>query len=267
LRSALSLIFSVLMVLCISALGQNTANGWFEEGRAFYNQNNYDDAILAFDKALELDPQYIDAWKGKGSAYLHQQEYYEAILAFDKALELDPQLTLVWSNKGLAHFALGQLMYEEALQAYDKALELDPEDAYAWQGKGTVLICMGRDEEAMQAYNKSLELFIGIKNQSLLVGDELEAARAWDSIGTTLSSLGKEDEAIKAYEEAIKLVRHNISFEIKTEKDRITAPLQSIRNLCYAALDPKDKLVHHNTSLECMRLEQQFDPSQFLSQN
>jgi tetratricopeptide (TPR) repeat protein len=205
LRSALSIIFSVLIVLCISALGQNTANEWFEEGRTFLNQSRYDDAIVAFDKALELDPQYIGAWKGKGSAYLSQQEYYEAIKAFDKALELDPQLTLVWNNKGIAHFLLGQLMYEEALQAREKALELDPENADAWQGKGDVLSCMGKDDEAMQAYNKSLDLYIDIKNESLLVNDEVEAANAWHNIGYTLNALGRYDEAIEAYKEAIKL--------------------------------------------------------------
>jgi iron complex transport system substrate-binding protein len=43
--------------------------------------------------------------------------------------------------------------------------------------------------------------------------------------------------------------------------------LNTIKSRTNGLSEDEKPLVHHNTSLECMRLEQQFDPSQFLSQN
>ena len=50
--------------------------------------------------------------------------YEEAIDAFDTAIEIDPQTAGYWYNKGLALKYLG--MYDEALEAFEKAHELDP---------------------------------------------------------------------------------------------------------------------------------------------
>jgi tetratricopeptide (TPR) repeat protein len=227
------------MVLCISAFGQNTANEWFEEGRAFLNQSNYDDAILAFDKAIKLEPQYIDAWKGKGSAYLRQEEYAEAVKAFDKAIELDPQLPLVWSNKGYALLRLGR--YDEALQAYDKAIELDPEYGGGWDGKGHVLCYQGKYDGAIQAYDKAIELYLLAKEESL-------AANAWNSKGVAFSGLGRNDEAIKAYGEAIKLDPQALVswYNINQRLDEATANLTAYT---YSRLS-ESTIIYSNESIK-----------------
>lgn len=38
-------------------------------GEALFEQQKYDDAIVAFNKAIEIDPDYIDAYFNKGNAY------------------------------------------------------------------------------------------------------------------------------------------------------------------------------------------------------
>lgn len=51
--------------------------------------------------------------------------YEEALAAYDKALEIKPDFHLAWYNRGNA---LGSLeRYEEALISYDKALEFNPD--------------------------------------------------------------------------------------------------------------------------------------------
>ena len=41
---------------------------WYSKGSALYNLGKYNEAIQAFDKAIELDPDYAKAWCSKGTA-------------------------------------------------------------------------------------------------------------------------------------------------------------------------------------------------------
>jgi tetratricopeptide (TPR) repeat protein len=83
--------------------------------------------------------------------------YEEALQAYDRALELNPDDSIVLNNKGLELDKLGRC--EEALQAYDRALELNPDYYDAWHNKGVALHKLGQYEEAAQiALKKASEL-------------------------------------------------------------------------------------------------------------
>jgi tetratricopeptide (TPR) repeat protein len=47
--------------------------------------NKFDEAIKAYDKAIEIDPQHSNAWYNKGLALTKLNRSNEAIKAFDKA--------------------------------------------------------------------------------------------------------------------------------------------------------------------------------------
>nr|WP_321418400.1 tetratricopeptide repeat protein [uncultured Methanomethylovorans sp.] len=123
--------------------------------------------MQAYDKAIELDPQYASAWNNKAYTLHELGRDEEAQKAFDKAKELDSRLGLAGNNNSLfdsgtwydkATVLLDTGKYEEALQAFNKAIEMDADDAYTWAGKSKSLWAMGRYEEAMQAYDKAEEL-------------------------------------------------------------------------------------------------------------
>ena len=65
-RLKLILAMLVLAALVMPVCGQQTAEKWLEEGRALDDQGKYDDAILAYDEAIRLDPEYAVAWSNKG---------------------------------------------------------------------------------------------------------------------------------------------------------------------------------------------------------
>lgn len=48
-------------------------------------------SLQAFDRAIELDPQFEVAWYGKGKTLCLQYKYDEALEAFDQVIELNPQ--------------------------------------------------------------------------------------------------------------------------------------------------------------------------------
>jgi tetratricopeptide (TPR) repeat protein len=69
------------------------AYSWFNKGTAYHSLGQYSNAIDAFNKSIEIDPQFKEAWNNKGESLKSQGNYDEAIKAFDKAIEIDPNYT------------------------------------------------------------------------------------------------------------------------------------------------------------------------------
>ena len=136
--------------------GNANATELNNKGAALYYQGKYDEAIQAYNKALEINPQFADAWSSKGNALNSLSKYDEAIQACDKAIEINPQFAEAWNNKGAALYYQGK--YDEAIQAYDKAIEINPQFADAWSSKGNALKALGRTTEADAAFAKAKEL-------------------------------------------------------------------------------------------------------------
>ena len=116
------LILIVFTVLCMPAFGQTTAVDWNSKGIALYDQKKYDEAIQAFDKAIDIDPQFEEAWYYKGVALFDQGKYDDANQALDKANDIDPQDADAWREKGFALTRLGLTV--ESFDAFEKADEL-----------------------------------------------------------------------------------------------------------------------------------------------
>jgi tetratricopeptide (TPR) repeat protein len=51
--------------------------------------DRHDEAIEAYDKALEIDPDYATAWHNKGTALKALGKNHEANKAYKKAKELE----------------------------------------------------------------------------------------------------------------------------------------------------------------------------------
>ena len=68
-----------------------------------------------------------NAWCNKGIALGYLDRHDEALLCYNKALEISPDNTLILRNKGVALMKLGR--YGEALLVFTKALQIKPDDA------------------------------------------------------------------------------------------------------------------------------------------
>lgn len=64
------------------------------DGMARYRLQNYDEAIISYTKALELDEKLRDAWEAKGDALVQIWKFREAVKCYERALALryDPEL-------------------------------------------------------------------------------------------------------------------------------------------------------------------------------
>ena len=131
----------------------------------------------------------------------------EALEAFVKAVELDPENAVAWRKKGTALGKLGR--DEEALEAFVRAIELDPKDVAAWSNKVTALIRLGRDDEVKEAKvaeklaKKEAEL--GAKERLKREAEEARRkARETEKLAKKEAELGAKERLKREAEEARK---------------------------------------------------------------
>ncbi len=89
------------------------------EATDFYYKGEFDRAIDALDKAIELKPDFAEAWYNKGITFSVMGRVEEEIMAYDHALAINPRYAEAWNNKASSLGKLGR--YEEALEAAAKA--------------------------------------------------------------------------------------------------------------------------------------------------
>ena len=151
------LVFSVLCApTSIGSDVPSTAASWNKNGTSLYSQGKYNEALQAFDIAIELDATKPKFWYNKGNALYSLREYDDAINAYDKVLELDPQHKYAWVAKGLSLCYLKK--YDEAIRCFDKALAIDSQYAEAQKWKDSALRALERTTEANEAFAKASEL-------------------------------------------------------------------------------------------------------------
>ena len=141
-------------------------------GSFFWDQKNYDEALIDYNKAIELRPIYPDALNNRGAIYLDKKRYPEAINDFNRVIELQKSYALVYSNRGLAMMETNK--NSEARADFDKAIELKADYAEAYYNRGLLSMREKRPAEALRDYNKALELNPNYKeaiiNRDVLLG-------------------------------------------------------------------------------------------------
>lgn len=89
-----------------------------------------DEARVAYERALKLDPTHARAHMGMGAVYRSTGRFPDAEAAYMRALERDSTLGEAWSGLGYALLAQGRSA--DALAVARKAVESTPDDADAW---------------------------------------------------------------------------------------------------------------------------------------
>ncbi|MGI0018575.1 MAG: tetratricopeptide repeat protein [Nitrosotalea sp.] len=95
-------------------MGTGDHNSWYSEGNESAKKGNHEDALIAYDKALELDPNHVSAWNNKGIVLSRLERFEESIVCYDKAIELDPKYENAWYNKANALRNFGQSLIDKA---------------------------------------------------------------------------------------------------------------------------------------------------------
>ncbi len=140
--------------------------------------------------AVQNNPLNASAQLNLGLAFKELQRYDEAVVSFSQAIALKADYAQAFSSRGLALHAAGRL--GEALLDFDKAIELQPGDVHAWNNRGVVLQDQLRWDDAAQSYAHAIAAQPGF-------------AQAHYNLGNALRALGRFEAALASYDTAIAL--------------------------------------------------------------
>jgi tetratricopeptide (TPR) repeat protein len=114
---------------------------WNELGNSYTNTKNYDNAIEAYQKAIEMNPGYGQPYSNLGFIYYCLGKYEVSIRLYKESVSLldtKEDKVISWNKLGDCYRRLGD--YENALIAYQKASELAPAiNPVMARGKATLL--------------------------------------------------------------------------------------------------------------------------------
>ena len=105
-------------------------------------------------KAIASEDKSPEAWSNLGIALTKTNRHEEALLAYDRALQCDPAYTKAWLNKATTLLELAR--YDEALLACDQSLTLDANQHQVLHTKSLILKELERLDEAQKIYRRSL---------------------------------------------------------------------------------------------------------------
>lgn len=105
-------------------------------------------ALRNFNKALALDPTYVDAWIRKGVTLLDLGEEYDAHTCFNTAVKLSPRSFKAYYNRGKCQLQLKH--WEEAVSDLKKAISIKPKHAAAHDYLAEGYELLGEEELAQK---------------------------------------------------------------------------------------------------------------------
>lgn len=242
----------------------NDERARFTLGGYYFGQQDFDSAILHYQKATELAPRYSPAYNILGYALRQKENYAEAEQAFKKYIELIPNDPNPYDS--LAELFLKMGKFDDAIIQYRKALAIDSNFINSHLGIGAALMYQGKAGEAAAEFNQItskarsdgerrtalfaltvLAVDSGKIDQALTETDKQYALGektadvpnlAGDLLlrGNILLETGKYDEAKQAFERGLKTTMgSSLSQEIKDN-----AKLFQHYNLTRIALGKKD---------------------------
>lgn len=169
----IELFFCVLiLVLGLCACGQKTADtsSWqrqYDLGVKYLSEGSYEEAVIAFTAAIEIDPKQVEAYIGRGSAIIGSGETAENLTA--------------------------------ALADYEAAALLDAANAEVYLGMADVYIRMGEYDKALEILRSALDK-TGRDERIAEKITEIESGNITDSSGNARRTSGYDESgALKWY--------------------------------------------------------------------
>jgi peroxin-5 len=211
----------------------------FEEGMKIMEEGgNLSLAALAFEAAVQKDPQHVLAWVKLGEAQAQNEKETPAIRALEQALKLDPSnlealmgLAVSYTNEGYEStayrtlerwvatkypslikeplssdaemgFTDRHLLHEKVTNLFIQAAQLSPSGE---QMDPDVQVGLGVLFYGVEEYDKAVDCF-GAALDSTESGTTNASGQLhllWNRLGATLANSGRSEEAIDAYSRAL----------------------------------------------------------------
>ena len=130
---------------------------FFNRAQDKFELADYEEAILDYNKALELSPTEIClVYSMRGNAKRNLGDFDGAISDQNKALDFDPLFADGYFNRGIANFKKGD--FDGAIQDYSQVIKINPKDSDALFNRANVKKEIGEMKGACEDWRKAADL-------------------------------------------------------------------------------------------------------------
>ncbi|SHM86306.1 TPR repeat-containing protein [Cyclobacterium lianum] len=193
-----SLLSLLLIALMLVACEESSST----QGDYYYNEGQYEEAIMAYASYLENRPNNVKALYNKGRAHEELNDFKQAEESFKLALKQDPKnIQVLLSLSNLYH---NNERPELALMYADNAVQVSGAPSTAYFLKARSMHRLGNVDEALREYNTAIKM--SPKNGQmfyyrgmLYVATEKVSEACDDFKSAAENGFEQADEAIKNY--------------------------------------------------------------------
>jgi Tfp pilus assembly protein PilF len=153
-------------------------------------------ALRAYRRALELDPDLLNARLGLGMMSMQSRQFTDAVRFFEEARREAPDIPGLDMNLGIAYAEIGQKAL--ARNAYSRALEADPDDSGAMNNLALLHLDEGDSFRAEQLFRAAVAV-------------RPDFMEALNNLGMLYQKTGRPDEAIRTFRSALLLAENPIT--------------------------------------------------------
>ena len=205
--------------ICEEILKKDSNNSEVHNLHAFtlYFEKKLDEAIVSWNKAININSSYIEAFNGLGNAFLKLEKIDYAIENFEKAVKINPNYFEAYCNLGSAMIKLKR--YQDAIINFEKAIKIKPNYSQAIYGKAYSLTQSRNYNEAIIYFNKFIKF------------NPLNAD-AHNAIGSCLISLNKFEDSLGYLTKALNLQpKHKDAYQNLINLLKFYQPIEDYPNL------------------------------------
>jgi Flp pilus assembly protein TadD len=168
----------------------SNARQQLDQARQHLAQRRPVDAARAYAKALESEPDCVEALGQLGSLFFQFGQHAEALASLQRAARLAPRTPKLHLLMGAVLKALGRL--EESAACCEQEIQLCPADADARYNLGLVLQSLKRPGDAIESFKQAVKL-------------RADYVDAWAAMGMALRQTGAHEAALECFDRAIQL--------------------------------------------------------------
>lgn len=175
-----------LVVTPESEIGQDK----LKEAQALKEKGLINEALAAFETALEENPKLLDAHMGIGDIHRERGDYDRASRSYQVAAQVAPNSFDAHFYSGLMSQLLGRV--QAAIRSYLTAVAIRPTDYRANLNLASAYLQQGLAADALPYAQRAAQL-------------QPAAQAAWANLAAAYSLLGKYSQAVDAYRQAVEL--------------------------------------------------------------
>ncbi|MBP2642053.1 MAG: ycf3 [Firmicutes bacterium] len=134
---------------------------FFDQGLKLYEQSNYREAIVSFDKAVAVNPDNFKVYTAKGIALCFEGDYKAGMAQIQKTLDMNSGYVPAFYDMAMAYKL--QNNYDQSLYWFEKTIQGDPKNTWSYYGIATIHADRGNTQESLKYLRRAIELDPAVK--------------------------------------------------------------------------------------------------------